>query len=266
MVEERRSLGMVILLNIITCGFYSYYFYYRLAEDMNTVCYGDGDETPGLGMYILFSIITCGIYPFYYLYKIGNRQAANGPRYNVHIQENGTTILVWLILGTWFLFIGFFVAMHIIIKNMNTLAHEYNIRNGNGGQYPNAQYPAGGLPPQGGYGAASGMNMGNSAGSVSLKCLSGEFAGGVFPLYENDNIVIGRDNSCNIKLDSNTPKVSRRHCMISCEGGRVWITDIGSTFGTYLSDGTRIPPSQKTAISRGTEFSVGSNSVRFCII
>ena len=259
MVEERRSLGMVILLNIITCGFYSYYFYHRLAEDMNTVCYGDGDETPGLGMYILFCIITCGIYSFYYLYKIGNRQAANGPRYNVHIQENGTTVLVWLILGTWFFFVGLFVALHIIIKNMNTLAHEYNLRNG---QRPNT--PPASLPPQGGYGAAPNMNMGNQA--VSIKCISGEFAGGVFPLGENENIVIGRDNSCNIRLDGNTPKVSRRHCMVSCQGGIVWITDLGSSFGTYLADGTRIPPSQRTQIGRGTEFSVGSDNVRFCIM
>ena len=71
MIEERRSLGMYILLTLVTCGIYSFYFYYKFAQDMNTVCDGDGEHTAGLGYYILFSFLTCGIYAFYWYYKVG---------------------------------------------------------------------------------------------------------------------------------------------------------------------------------------------------
>lgn len=277
MVEERRNLGLMILLNIVTCGFYSWYFYYKLAQDMNTVCYGDGEETPGLGYYILFTILTCGIYSFFCFYKIGNRQAANGPRYNVHIQENGTTILVWLILGTWFLFIGYFVAMHIIIKNMNTLAYEYNKRNGMSGSgaasYPSRTMP---LPSDNNYVYDDRRNdyQGNSgmetaampvtpSGNVNISCVKGEFAGYDFPLNPGDTIIIGRDNSCNIRFDSSSPNLSRRHCMINYDGSNVWITDMGSSYGTFLANGTRLTQGQKMLLQPGMGFYLGSENISF---
>ena len=46
-VKEDRSLLMCILLSIVTCGIYSFYFVYKLAEDMNVLCAGDGEETAG---------------------------------------------------------------------------------------------------------------------------------------------------------------------------------------------------------------------------
>lgn len=117
---------MYILLSIITCGIYSYYFIYKLAQDMNVVCEGDGQKTPGLVQFIVLSFITCGIYSWFYYYGLGNRMAENAPRYGLSFSENGTTVLIWLIFGALICGIGPFVAMHILIKNMNSLAHAYN--------------------------------------------------------------------------------------------------------------------------------------------
>lgn len=125
-VKEDRSLGMYIVLTIVTCGIYSYYFLYTIAQDMNVVCEGDGNKTPGLVQFILLSLVTCGIYAWIYYYNIGNRLNANAPRYGLQFQENGTTILIWFIFGSLLCGIGPFIAMNIIIKNMNALAHAYN--------------------------------------------------------------------------------------------------------------------------------------------
>lgn len=125
-----RSLLLVILLSIITCGIYSYYFIYCLARDVNEVCRDDGQKTGGLLVFILLSFITCGIYAIYWYYSLGNRLAANAPRYGLYFQENGNTILLWYLVGWLICGIGPFVAMYILIKNTNALCAAYNYTNG----------------------------------------------------------------------------------------------------------------------------------------
>lgn len=126
MVDSNRGLLKYILFSIITCGIYSYYFLYKLAQDVNIICDGDGQNTAGLLKFILLSFITCGIYSWFWYYNIGNRLASNGFKYGLNIYENGTTILMWQIFGVILCGIGPFVAMHILIKNTNALAMEYN--------------------------------------------------------------------------------------------------------------------------------------------
>lgn len=129
-LKTDRSIILYILLTLVTCGIYSWYFIYCLARDVNTVCAGDGQKTNGLGMYILLSIVTCGIYPIIWMYGLGNRLAANGSRYGMNFQENGTTVLLWYLVGILLCGIGPLVAMNIVIKNTNSLCTAYNIRNG----------------------------------------------------------------------------------------------------------------------------------------
>ena len=125
-LKEDRSLVTYILLSLVTCGIYGYYFIYKLAEEVNIACEGDGEQTSGLVAFILLSFITCGIYAYYWYYKLGNRLAANAVRYNLNFQENGTTVLMWCIFGAFLCGIGPFFAMHILIKNSNMICAAYN--------------------------------------------------------------------------------------------------------------------------------------------
>lgn len=129
-VKSDRSLIGWLLLSIVTCGIYSYYFLYCLARDINTMCQEDGDSTPGIAAFILLSFVTCGFYALYWYYKIGNRLQANAPRYGLVFQENGTTILMWQIVGALLCGLGPIFAMNIIIKNTNAMATVYNTRLG----------------------------------------------------------------------------------------------------------------------------------------
>lgn len=128
--RTNRSLLMYILLNFITCGIYGYIFIYGLSGDVNDVCDGDGQKTGGLLAYLLLGFITCGIYDFIWWYKLCNRISVNGPRYGVTIQENGTTFLLWSLLGSLLCGIGPFIALHQVLRNMNTLCAAYNHANG----------------------------------------------------------------------------------------------------------------------------------------
>lgn len=125
-VKEDRSLVMYILLSIVTCGIYSYYFLYSMAQDANVVCANDGRKTAGLVTFILLSAVTCGIYAWVWYYNLGNRLAENAPKYGLNFSENGTTVLMWFIFGAFLCGIGPFIAMNILINNMNRLAHAYN--------------------------------------------------------------------------------------------------------------------------------------------
>lgn len=125
-LQTDRSLIAYILLSIITCNIYSYYFIYKMAHDVNIACDGDGESTGGLVAFIILSFVTCGFYAYYWYYKLGNRLAANAPRYGMNFQENGTTVLCWCVFGLFICGIGPYVAMHILIKNTNSICAAYN--------------------------------------------------------------------------------------------------------------------------------------------
>lgn len=137
---KRRSLLTVILLSIVTCGIYGIIFWYNYAEDMNRVCNGDGKETKNYIIVILLSFITCGIYGLIWQYGVGNRLQENAPRYGMNFSENGTTVLLWQIFGSMLCGIGPFIAMHILIKNMNLVADRYNQYFYGNGQQQQQQY------------------------------------------------------------------------------------------------------------------------------
>ena len=78
----------------------------------------------------LLSLVTCGFYAYYWYYKIGNRLQANAPRYGLVFQENGTTVLLWQIFGALLCGLGPIFAMNIVINNTNAMATAYNTRLG----------------------------------------------------------------------------------------------------------------------------------------
>ena len=129
-LQTDRGLLSYILLTLITCGIYGYYFVYKMAHDVNIACEGDGETTGGLVAFIVLSIVTCGIYAWIWYYKLGNRLASNAPRYNMSFQENGTTVLMWQIFGILLCGIGPFIAMNILIKNTNAICMGYNKAHG----------------------------------------------------------------------------------------------------------------------------------------
>lgn len=128
-LKTDRSLLMYILLSLVTCGIYSYWFIYKMAQDVNTACEGDGKSTSGLLAFILLSFVTCGFYALYWEYSLANRLAENAPRYGLNFQENGTNVLLWYLFGAIICGIGPYIAMNILMKNTNAICAAYNQQN-----------------------------------------------------------------------------------------------------------------------------------------
>jgi len=68
---EKKNIALCIILSIVTCGIYSWFWLFSLAEDVNAVARRP-EGTSG-GLVVVFSLITCGIYTWYWLYKSGDQ-------------------------------------------------------------------------------------------------------------------------------------------------------------------------------------------------
>jgi len=76
--------------------------------------------------------------------------------------------------------------------------------------------------------------------------------GGVFP---------------DIDLDADDPeaKISRRHARILLNNGQYFVEDLGSTNGTFVNRGRRLPPGQPQPLREGDEIIIGKTFLRFHI-
>lgn len=127
-VKNDRSIILYTLLTLLTCGIYDLYFVHSVAKDTNTICSErDYQKTPGLLLYILLNLLTCGFYSYYWYYKLGDRLVANARgQFNISLSENGTSVLLWLIVGRFICVFLCLVGYNVIIKNLNALASAYN--------------------------------------------------------------------------------------------------------------------------------------------
>lgn len=122
---KKRGLASYVLLSAITGGIYGWWRIHVLARDMNLMCEGDGKKTRGFLAFFFFGLITLGIYDLVWLYMAGDRLYDNAKRYNLTFKEGGGTVLLWFLPGS-LIIVGPLIAMHIIFKNTNALADEYN--------------------------------------------------------------------------------------------------------------------------------------------
>jgi pSer/pThr/pTyr-binding forkhead associated (FHA) protein len=71
-----------------------------------------------------------------------------------------------------------------------------------------------------------------------------------------------------VDLDSDDPeaKVSRRHARIAWTDGKHFLEDLGSTNGTFVNRGKRLPPGTRQALKDGDEIIVGKTFLRFYLV
>lgn len=99
----------------------------------------------------------------------------------------------------------------------------------------------------------------------TLVCVEGSMKGQRFPLTPGKTIVIGRDpRVCNIVLPMDTPGVSKTHCKITFDGSDTVITDMSSTYGTYIH-GEKLQPGTPTRLHRGLAVDLGGRETRFTL-
>lgn len=79
---------------------------------------------------------------------------------------------------------------------------------------------------------------------------------------------MGRDPAtCHIVFEKNTPGISGRHCQVSYQAadGSFVLTDLGSSFGTYLDHGKKLPVQVPEKLMAGDGFYLCDTNVRFIV-
>lgn len=99
-----------------------------------------------------------------------------------------------------------------------------------------------------------------------LSCLDAQHAGRQTPVG-GQPLLIGRDvSSCGLVYRAGTPGVSSRHCSVSFNAatGDFLVTDLRSTYGTFLSTGQRLEPGVPFPLKPGSIFYLGErdNAIR----
>ena len=75
-------------------------------------------------------------------------------------------------------------------------------------------------------------------------------------------LIFGRNPECDVVFPPDTPGVSGKHCSLRWRGGSLFLTDLGSSFGTLLEDGRKLS-NESADLKPGTCFYLGSNKFGF---
>lgn len=111
---QQRNIALCIILSIVTCGIYGWYWLYTMTEDTNRLSRDPG-ATSG-GIVILLSIVTCSIYLWYWMYKRG--EILDRAKVERGLPSSNSGIL-YIILA----FFGLGIVSYALIQNeLNNLA------------------------------------------------------------------------------------------------------------------------------------------------
>lgn len=103
-------------------------------------------------------------------------------------------------------------------------------------------------------------NESAAAKRPAVRSLSAQHNGAVYSV--KGQILIGRDRgTCAIVFKEGTPGVSGRHCSLKYNEATndFILTDLGSTYGTFLASGQKLSPNTPYHLSAGDSFYLGEN-------
>lgn len=114
---EERSVALVIILTIVTCGIYHLIWIYQVSSEIRDYT-EDMNINPGLE--VLLCIVTCGIYTVFWYYIMGERIGRAQQRAGLPVDNEGVLYLI-LMIGRYFIpFVGL-VAQGIVQHKLNTI-------------------------------------------------------------------------------------------------------------------------------------------------
>lgn len=93
---QKRELVLAIILSIVTCGIYMYYWMYKITEESN---YLSEDNSINPTLAIVLSIVTCGIYMYYWMYKVGKNLETAQSKSGMVASDNSILYLILAIVG-----------------------------------------------------------------------------------------------------------------------------------------------------------------------
>lgn len=107
----------------------------------------------------------------------------------------------------------------------------------------------------------------NSAAQPKLIGVAGRYAGQAYVIGPQ-GLMMGRDQSaCDFVFDGSANGISRTHCKVQYnpQTGMFVLYDLGSSYGTYLGNGVRVPQGQPMALGAGEQFYLADRGCMFMV-
>ena len=128
---KQRSIGIAILLTIVTCGIYGLYWFVCITDDTNDLA--DERDLAGGGMALLLTIVTCNIYGWYWAYKMGDKVDIIKNKNGRSSSNSGILFVVLQFFGLGI--VNYIIAQDTINKYGVAFAGGYGQPNMNGQSY-----------------------------------------------------------------------------------------------------------------------------------
>lgn len=126
-VVKPKSPAMVLLLTVITCGFYAFFWMYSTTEDLKYL--SNRYDVPSGITVILLTLVTCGFYQFYWYYKIGSVIEDIYHQNNLVSPVSGSKYLVLFLFGFFCCGIAATLLPLIVQQDINNLLALYEQNN-----------------------------------------------------------------------------------------------------------------------------------------
>ena len=127
-MPTKRGLGKMIFLGLITLGIYPMVIYSRIITELNILASRyDGKRTmPFFGM-LMLAPLTLGVYAFVWFHNLCQRIGDELQRRGIDYKFGPAQFWLWNILGA-FILVGPFVFLHKLMKSMNLLNKDFNVK------------------------------------------------------------------------------------------------------------------------------------------
>lgn len=118
-----------------------------------------------------------------------------------------------------------------------------------------------GTQPAGGGSGRTSVNI--PAQDLRFQGVAGTFAGKRYSV--NGTVRFGRQPQNDMSYPQNAQGVSGTHCSLTIQGNAMYLTDLGSSYGTFLN-GRKLAPNTPAQVRAGDKFSLGSDREMFAIV
>jgi hypothetical protein len=109
----QRSVGLAIILSLITCGIYGIYWFIVLTNDVGKL---SGDFSFTGGKHFLLTLVTCGIWSFIWAYQVGKQVGEAQRQRGLMVSDNS---ILYIVLT----FFGLGIVVHALVQSdVNKLA------------------------------------------------------------------------------------------------------------------------------------------------
>ncbi len=128
-LRTNRSLAKMFFLSLVTFGIYGLVVMCHISSEINLIAFKhDGKKTMHYALvYFIFSWLTFGILPLVWTSNLCARIGRELRTRNINYNFGAGTFWLWKILGLWIV-CGPFIYTHKLMKAMNLLAADYNVR------------------------------------------------------------------------------------------------------------------------------------------